>query len=81
MSVKRAAARLLRRASLLSLADRCYYLANQMRTRGQRREFAARHPEFPTPPPRLAFEAFHNVDWDSYRNSGLHHARLVCSLT
>jgi SAM-dependent methyltransferase len=75
-SAKQALVRGLRRLSLLSLADDCVYVLKRLGSRRAQQAFAKRHPGFVTPPPRIAFEAFHNVDWDSYRSSGLHHARL-----
>jgi SAM-dependent methyltransferase len=79
-AAKQSLIRGLRRLSLLSLADDCIYALRQLQAGRGQRDFAARHPEFATPPPRIAFEAFHNVDWDSYRSSGLHHARLFARL-
>jgi SAM-dependent methyltransferase len=79
-AAKQALVRALRRTSLISLADRCVYVLKRLRSRRAQQEFRRRHPGFVTPPPHIAFEAFHNVDWDSYRSSGQHHARLFARL-
>jgi ubiquinone/menaquinone biosynthesis C-methylase UbiE len=43
------------------------------------RRFAREHPDFPTPPARLAFDAYANVDNEFYRTSGKTRAEEIAT--
>lgn len=68
--------RTLRTLCLLALADRCRFWLRCAQSWSHNRKFRNAHPDFPTPPPRLAFDALNHVDWREYREGGRRHARL-----
>jgi SAM-dependent methyltransferase len=71
---------LLRKARLLTLADRAMFLGELLRTCRVNRLFRAEHPDFAVPPASLAFDAYHHAGWRHYYESGLLHARLIAEL-
>jgi SAM-dependent methyltransferase len=73
-------ARLLRKARLLTLADRVTLWVERVRRYRANRRFLAEHPEFAVPPAALAYDAYNHVHWREYHDSGLLHARLVAGL-
>lgn len=72
--------RWLRAAGLLALADRVKFLLGRWRTAARNERFVASHPDFPTPPAELAFDALNHVDWERYRDSGLRHASIFARI-
>lgn len=78
--IRKRIAGLLRRTRLLALADRAMLLAEVLRTRRANRRFLVEHPDFPVPPPALAFDAYNHTRWQVYHDSGALHARLVAEL-
>lgn len=65
----------IRESGLLKLADSCKYLVGRAFASSRNRAFQRRHPDFPTPPEHLAFDALNHFDWEAYRDSGERHAR------
>ena len=45
-------------------------------SRARNRNFVRVHPDFPTPPEDLAFDAYNHVDWPAYREIGRKHAEI-----
>jgi SAM-dependent methyltransferase len=72
--------RFLRAAGLLRLADACKYWIRRAAARSRNRRFEREFPGFATPPRHLAFDALNHVDWYSYRDSGLAHAKLFARI-
>ncbi|HTI90990.1 MAG TPA: class I SAM-dependent methyltransferase [Puia sp.] len=61
---------LLRKAGLLSLAEKFRYYEKTLSLRKANRTFIARNPDFRLPPEDIAFDAYSAPDWDFYKRSG-----------
>jgi len=70
----------LRRLGLLKVADTGLYAARRLRSGPGNRRFRRAHPDFETPPPHLAFDAYNHVDWQIYRDDGIRHASVIADL-
>ncbi len=71
---------LLRRAGLLDLFDRMKFIWLCRQWREANEVFRKAHPDFPTPPLALAYDAYAHIDLKSYHDLGLSHARFIASL-
>jgi SAM-dependent methyltransferase len=71
---------LLRKARLLTLADRAMLCVELFRRRRLNRRFLTEHPGFAVPPAALAYDAYNHVNWQEYHDSGILHARLIADL-
>jgi SAM-dependent methyltransferase len=71
---------LLRKARLLTPADRAMLLFELLKRCRSNRRFVAEHPGFAVPPAALAYDAYNHVNWREYHDSGILHARLVAEL-
>lgn len=71
---------IVRSAGLMPLVER--YRCNQSARRNQasNAQFQSNHPDFPTPPPTLAFDAYGNVDWQYYHDTGQATARTLADM-
>lgn len=69
--------RWLRQWRLLSAVDTLRYFAERVRNYRINSRFIAENPNYPVPPPALAFDAYGYIHWPLYRNSGIQHARLL----
>ncbi len=70
----------IRFAGLLRLADYVKYMWARIKTIPQNRAFVRAHPDFPVPPPALAFDAYNHVRWPEYHEVGLRHAKVFADL-
>lgn len=71
---------LLRKARLLTPADRAMLLFELLKVYRSNRRFVAEHPDFAVPPAVLAYDAYNHVNWREYHDSGILHARLIADL-
>src|SRR5580765_3338314 len=78
--VKSAAIFSLRVMGLLPLTDLALYSQRRLRSWPRNRRFKREHPDFPTPPAHLAFDALNHAEWTTYRESGRVHARLFAGI-
>ncbi len=62
---------------LLGLTDRIRYTLHCRRTRDSNSAFVLEHPDYPLPPPDLAYDAYNHADWRFYRDSGRDQARVL----
>jgi len=67
---------ILRRLRLLALADAVRFATRHLGSWRANRRFKREYPDFPTPPPHLAYDAYNRVDWPTYLEQGLRHARI-----
>ncbi len=44
------------------------------------KNFIKNHPDFPVPPSHLAYDAYNNIFWDGYYQSGINVATLLMDL-
>lgn len=79
-TLRQRVAEVLRTTRLLTPVDRLRLVVALVASRRENRRFLAGHPDFPVPPPALAFDAYHHVRWREYHDSGMAHARLVADL-
>ena len=66
----------IRSLGLLSAADRMRFFQKQAMGANRNRRFLETHPDFVPPPADLAFDAYNMIDWASYHEGGLRHARV-----
>jgi len=63
-------AALARQLGVMQPLDWLRYAYNRAANHSKNRAFAASHPDFPTPPPVLAYDAYSSVDWLHYYATG-----------
>lgn len=73
-------AQLLRKTNLLPLADNVMLVRDIIKNRKSNQLFLKKHPDFKVPPYILAYDAYNQINWQSYYNMGLIHASLVSEL-
>ncbi len=71
---------ILRSLGLLQPVDFCRYCLKRVLMWPRNRRFIKMHPDFPTPPHDLAFDALNHADWFVYRESGLKHAKVFARI-
>lgn len=62
---------------LRGAADKIQFIVNRLRSASSNYFFRRNHPDFPTPPHELIFDANHNVTWQKYYQSGLTDAHII----
>lgn len=72
--------RAIRELGLLYVSEKLRYFAKVARCYGSNKRFEKEYPEFRTPPPELAFDAYSAPDWDFYKRSGEGTADFLSSL-
>ena len=70
----------LRAAGLLKFADWIKFWLHRFSMLPANMEFKRNNPGFELPPPDLAFDAYNNVDWDSYKRVGKIHASVFADI-
>jgi SAM-dependent methyltransferase len=62
-----------------ALFERLRLARSWLQSAGDNRRFRAANPEFATPPPALAFDAYAHTNWPGYVRHGQEHADLIAS--
>lgn len=68
---------LLRSSGLLRLADQLRFWSAKALTHRSNVKFLAEHPGFAVPPAHLSFDAYNNVNWSYYYQTGLTRAKSI----
>jgi SAM-dependent methyltransferase len=77
---KQAFVSLLRRTRLLRLTDHLRGAWSYAKNRQSNRAFLREHPDFPVPPPGLAYDAYGKINWSTYHRTGRRHAQYLADL-
>lgn len=70
----------IRKLHLLQTLDALAFGFNCLRYMMRNRRFVQLHPDYPLPPPALAYDAFGYVNWDLYHQSGIRHASIIAEI-
>jgi SAM-dependent methyltransferase len=70
----------LRQFKLLQLAEDIRFLMHWLQHASAIRRFRQEYPDFPIPPPDLAFDAYNTLNFQGYRQYGLQVAQFIYSL-
>lgn len=70
----------LRTMGVLKFADRVNYYLHRISMLRANLDFKRSNPGFRLPPPDLAFDAYNNVDWNSYKRVGKLHASVFADI-
>jgi glycosyltransferase involved in cell wall biosynthesis/SAM-dependent methyltransferase len=71
---------LIRSLGMLEPVDRLRLAQKRLLHQRRNAKFVRTHPDFPVPPVDLAFDAYNNVDWTLYSQTGLQHAEVFASI-
>jgi ubiquinone/menaquinone biosynthesis C-methylase UbiE len=72
-------AKVLRKLRLLQFVDSILEIKCLIKNRKVNRDFIDTHSNFPIPPAHLAFDAYNNIHWQSYFNSGVNQATVIAN--
>ncbi len=72
-----AIANVLRKIKLLQAVDWLLYIKQLIIVRKANREFLSTHGDFPVPPTHLAFDAYGDLNWKTYFDIGVMHAKVI----
>lgn len=70
----------MRRIHLLQFADKMMLVNNIFKNRKSNQLFLDEHPDFSPIPYHLAYDAYHDTNWQSYYKMGLKHSELIFDL-
>lgn len=73
-------ARILRTLKLLRVVDYMLEIRCRIKNGKANRDFLATHSDFPIPPAHLAFDAYNNIHWQSYLDSGKKQATVIAEI-
>ena len=73
-------AKILKKTKLLRAVDYLLQSKNLIKNRKINRDFIFNHSNFPVPPAHLAFDAYGNIHWPSYYDSGVQHAFVIADI-
>ncbi|MFZ6718965.1 class I SAM-dependent methyltransferase [Undibacterium sp. Ji49W] len=65
---------------LRGVADKLHFRYLNKKFEEENAAFVKKYPEFQLPPPELIFDANHNVNWETYRSSGMTDAQKIADL-
>jgi len=69
-----------RRLRILQCLDWISYCVVRVSSIRRCRDFIERNPDFPVPPPHLAYDAYNTISWDDYFTSGHKSAEIISEL-
>ncbi|MDP0589484.1 MAG: class I SAM-dependent methyltransferase [Candidatus Endonucleobacter bathymodioli] len=78
--IRQKIAHYLRKFHLLLFADYLMFLRDMFKNRKSNRIYQDNHPDFIPPPAHLAYDAYHQTNWQVYHNTGLEHSCLISDL-
>ena len=70
----------LKKTRLISFVNWIYYVKNLIRNRKVNRDFISTHGDFAVPPSHLAFDAYNQVHWQSYFDTGVINAKAIADI-